>query len=74
MTRAKAKGRRTDADRMHAALCLHESNERRLTRAMNAWQKSRAALHRLEKRLDRKVLGGDLDWTDPRFNPPGKRT
>lgn len=34
----------------------HNEDEQRLARVMNAWQKSRAALRRLEKRLDIEVM------------------
>lgn len=34
----------------------HERNEAKLARAVRAWDKSRAALRRAEKRLDRAVL------------------
>jgi hypothetical protein len=39
------------------ALAQHKQMEAELSRAFNRWQKSRRALHRLEKRLDRAVLG-----------------
>jgi hypothetical protein len=38
------------------ALDHHNTIEQRLARVMNAWQKSRAALRRLEKRLDIEVM------------------
>lgn len=38
------------------ALDHHNEIERRLARLMNAWQKSRAALKRLEKRLDEEAM------------------
>lgn len=38
------------------ALDRHALIEQRLARLMNAWQKSRAALRRLEKRLDIEVM------------------
>lgn len=38
------------------ALDRHALIEQRLARLMNAWQKSRAALKRLEKRLDIEVM------------------
>jgi len=34
------------------ALDKHTRNEKQLTRAMNAWQKSKATLSRLNKKLD----------------------
>ena len=36
-----------------AALDRHKQMEAELSRAFNRWQKSRLALHRLEKRLDK---------------------
>ena len=36
-----------------AALDRHKQMETELSRAFNRWQKSRLALHRLEKRLDK---------------------
>lgn len=38
------------------ALDRHNQIEQRLARLMNAWQKSRAALKRLEKRLDEAAM------------------
>ena len=38
------------------ALDRHALIEQRLARLMNAWQKSRAALKRLEKRLDEAAM------------------
>ena len=38
------------------ALDRHAQIEQRLARLMNAWQKSRAALKRLEKRLDEAAM------------------
>lgn len=38
------------------ALDRHALIEQRLARLMNAWQKSRAALKRLEKRLDEEAM------------------
>lgn len=38
------------------ALDHHAQIEQRLARVMNAWQKSRAALKRLEKRLDTEAM------------------
>jgi len=38
------------------ALDHHNEIEQRLARLMNAWQKSRATLKRLEKRLDEEAM------------------
>ena len=38
------------------ALDRHAQIEQKLARLMNAWQKSRAVLRRLEKRLDEEVM------------------
>ena len=38
------------------ALDRHNQIEQRLARMMNAWQKSRAALRRLEKKLDEAAM------------------
>jgi hypothetical protein len=38
------------------ALDRHNQIEQRLSRLMNAWQKSRAALRRLEKKLDEAAM------------------
>jgi hypothetical protein len=38
------------------ALDHHNEIEQRLARVMNQWQKSRAALRRLEKRLDNEAM------------------
>lgn len=44
--------RRDPAARYARALGRHDAVERELSRAVNRWQKSRATLKRLEKKLD----------------------
>jgi hypothetical protein len=49
----QAKPRRADPGKAYAeALDRHKQMEAELSRALNRWQKSRAALHRIEKKLD----------------------
>jgi hypothetical protein len=48
-----SKPRRADPGKAYAeALDRHKQMEAELSRALNRWQKSRAALHRIEKKLD----------------------
>lgn len=69
--------RRDPGVRYAKALEAHERNETDLTRAQNRWQKSRALVRRLEKKLDREfnvrathdltpraILDGDHDFND----------
>lgn len=51
--KAPSKVSRTDPGKQYAeALDKHRQMEAELSRALNRWQKSRAALHRIEKKLD----------------------
>jgi hypothetical protein len=47
------KGSRRDPGNAYVeAQARHQQMEAELSRALNRWQKSRAALHRIEKKLD----------------------
>jgi hypothetical protein len=50
--KAPSKVRRDPGKQYAEALDRHHQMEAELSRALNRWQKSRAALHRIEKKLD----------------------
>lgn len=63
------------AARYTKAVEAHERIERELARVQNRWQKSRAALKRMEKKLDQefnhradapaRILDDSMVWGDP---------
>ena len=63
-THTKPTNKRDPGARYAKALETHERIERELFRAQNRWQKSRAALKRIEKKLDQGLAVTAADLAD----------